>query len=377
MTYPVTGPFERYVQRSAVGPYVLSCKRTVSLRQARPYDLPLGYYFLDFVTTKVSQNPHYQSENTTGGLSNYSPLRVTQNQGDWGDVFRDEHLAATMNKARAKLTAKLSNPASMLTALAESSSTMRMIEKRLRPMVTFVTLWRKKRYRAAVRSILTAQKFKNPKLERKRRKRLMILSEKRPADRPRTLANAWIETWFGWLPTIGDVQTGVKALSRDFPWEYITGKSSSSYEVKAPGSDNSVHKGLTFASCGASVYVSNPNLYLASQLGLTNPIYTAFELIPYSWLLAWFGNLEQFFRQFSEFHGITVDKPWYTLGLRDTVTFEQPLWPPETKGAGSAISFTRNLGLPEVALQWKGINRLSATRGATLASLLVLKNPKG
>lgn len=382
---PVTGPYSTYVnRRTDMGGNVLSVKTSTSYRQKRPYNQPLPYYFRDRYTVKDSELAHLQADNSSGGVDGTKAFDVDTGGSSWGQDFLTSILATLGNRLRAKLSDKISDPSSMLTALVEGQSTISMVEKRLVQMLTFTKRWRERQFKQAILGILDAQKFKSPKKERLRRKRIKALAGKpRAYWGSKDLASGWIETWFGWLPTIGDVQKSVQNLSRDLPMEYVRVKSAIPYEVKnsVDYAVSSKHSGWVFGCCGCSVTVTNPNLYLASQLGLTNPVYTAFEVIPYSWLLAWFGNLSQFFQQFSEFHGVTVENAWKTYGVRDRCEFTfgapAPGYPmPSQSGDQYCTSFRRSLGLPEITLQWRGLSRLSVTRGATLASLLALRLPR-
>lgn len=309
-------------------------------------------------------------------------FRIDMSNGDWGNSYVNSLKSSVLNRACDKLQSRLSDTASTLTALVESQSTINMVTKRLLSFAKFKRAFELKRYKAAIREVLMAQRFRSKRKESKRRQRLMRLYRQPPAYwKSKTIANAWLETWFGWLPTVGDVQKGVQVLSRDLPDEYVRVKSALPFSVRHDNTFGTVsaHAGLFFASASCVIQVTNPNLFLASQLGLTNPVLTAVETLPWSWLLGWFVNLDQFFRQFSVFHGVTVSRACNTVGVRDEMSFDWYTFGPYqlyTQGAQSCYSFQRSLGLPSVTLQWKGLTRLSVTRAATLSSLLVGRLPR-
>lgn len=308
-------------------------------------------------------------------------FRIDQSNGDWGNSYVNSLKADAQNRAAEKIQKLLSDTASVLTALAESQSTINMVTKRLAMFAKFKSFFERKRYKDAIRTVLTAQKFKSHRLESRRVQRLKRLySQPKSYWKSKTLANAWVETWFGWLPTVGDIQKSFQVLDRLPPAEYVrvrTHKDFSIYNDNTFGT-LSWHTGRISCTAGCVIQVSNPNLFLASQLGLTNPILTAVETLPYSWLLGWFVNLDQYFRQFSVFHGVSVDRPWMTLSLSDDMRFDWYTFGPYqlyTQGEQTCFSTQRSLGLPQVTLRWKGLNRLSITRGATLASLLTMRLP--
>lgn len=343
--------------------------------------MPLSHYFRVRQTYKVSSVPHLQGDNVSGGISNWQALRIDHLGSDWGGDYVTYLKNLIWNKATAKFQRYLNDTSSGLTALVESQQTISMIERRLLSLVEFKKFFEKKRYKSAIETVLKAQTFRSRAKERVRRKRLKGLARKPPRYwESKNLANAWIETWFGWLPTVGDVQKGMEALSRDIPHQYYAIKTAESYshvQNEMPYS-YSKNEGVVFCSMGAELKVTNPNLYLASQLGLTNPVLTAVEVLPYSWLFAWFNNMNQYFKQFSVYHGVSVERPWYTTGLRDNQSVVSPPGTGfNTSGAQSCFSMQRTVGsLPTVTFQWRGVNRLSVTRGATLASLLTLRLPK-
>ncbi len=65
---------------------------------------------------------------------------------------------------------------------------------------------------------------------------------------------------------------------------------------------------------GCEVTISNPNLYLANNLGLANPAIVVWELIPFSFVVDWFVTVGQFLENGSAWLGLTVTKPYTTYG---------------------------------------------------------------
>lgn len=380
MTLPITGPFTTEVisltaPRTPSGVYRMSTRIMTGYRQSRPYDRPLPFSYSKRSTQEVCSWAYLQAEDTIGGISDWQAFSVeSYRHGDSGGPFIDARIEEVRNRCRVKLDKLMSDTASTLTSLVEARSTVAMVENRLLSIVRFSNAVRRGNAKAAVRHILEAQKFKSISKEKRRVRRLANLEKSwRKNGVPRDLGSAWLEAWFGWLPTIGDVQKGVEVLSRDFPVDYVRVRSSLPYKVQI-GSGK--HVGRAFASAGMNVQVVNSNLYLASQLGLTNPLLTAVEVIPYSWLLGWVTNLNQYFKQFSQYQGIRVDNPWHLVGISDACAGFWNLPVPAPRGRQTCLSFKRSLGtIPGVTLRWTGLNQLSWTRGATAASLLASRLP--
>jgi len=381
MVAPITGPYTASWNDSQIPGLHLTAKAATWYRQKRPYNQPLLYYARFRKTLKVCKTPYVQADNVSGNSSSYMAFRIDQSNGDWGNSYVNSLKADAQNRAAEKIQKSLSDTASVLTALAESQSTINMVTKRLAMFAKFKSFFERKRYKDAIRTVLTAQKFKSRRLESRRVRRLKRLySQPKSYWKSKTLANAWVETWFGWLPTVGDIQKSFQVLDRLPPAEYVRVRTHKDFSVYNDNTFGSLswHTGRISCTAGCVIQVSNPNLFLASQLGLTNPILTAVETLPYSWLLGWFVNLDQYFRQFSVFHGVSVDRPWMTLSLSDDMRFDWYTFGPYqlyTQGAQTCFSVQRSLGLPQVTLRWKGLNRLSITRGATLASLLTMRLP--
>lgn len=381
MANPITGPFTANWHDNVVPGLHLTAKTATWYRQKRPYNQPLSYYARYRRTQKVCATPYLQADNVVGISSSYQAFRVDQSNGDWGNSYVNGLKGQVQNRAAEKIQNLLSDTASTLTALVEAQSTVNMVVKRMQSLAKFKSFFERKRYRDAIRTVLTSQKFSSRKKESLRKKRLMHLYRQPESYwKSKSVAQAWIETWFGWLPTIGDMQKSMEVLDRLPPAEFLKVRTHIDYAMTYDEFGRvSTHSGRMSCLAGCVIQVSNPNLFLASQLGLTNPILTAVEVLPWSWLLGWFVNLDQYFRQFSVFHGISVDRPWMTLKLRDFCKFDWYTFGPYqlyTQGEQECSSIQRSLGLPQVTLRWKGLNRLSVTRGATLASLLALRLPK-
>lgn len=381
---PITGPYTRLTEQSVEDspPYrnVLSCVYTRGYRQRRPYDRPLPFDFRARKTIVASNWSFMQAENAAGGVSNWKAFDVNSHTfGDGGDTYIARVVGEVLQKARARFSDLLNDTASTLTALVEARSTLAMVTNVLSRFTRFTQKMKRGSYKAAIREVLEAQSFKSKGKERARVRRLRRLMEAPRQQRNkmvRDIGSAWLETWFGWLPTVGDVMKSLEILDRDFPPDLLKGSARMLFSTS--GEPTNSHKGTVFAKCGASIKVTNPNLFLASQLGLINPVLTAVEVIPYSWLLGWFVNLDQYFKQFTEFMGVTVEHPWHLYGMQDTCRndYSYHSWADKPIGVQTCWSYTRTLGLPDVELRWRGLSRLSPTRGATLASLLVQYLPK-
>lgn len=197
---------------------------------------------------------------------------------------------------------------------------------------------------------------------------------------------------------MNDISTSMEVLSRPIPYHKVTArKSFSQVWVYGPVFANgfNANRGYTrkhathstkfFCEIGAEVVVSNPNLYLASQLGLTNVAGTLWELTPWSFVVDYWFNVSQFLGQWTEYGGITFVNPYHTIMASDVVFHtdeyyryghildggvSNPLYASKAyKEYGHRVQ--RKLGIPTVTLTKKLPWNLSLFRAFTSVNLLL------
>lgn len=123
-----------------------------------------------------------------------------------------------------------------------------------------------------------------------------------------TLGNKWLETIYGWIPTIDGAYQVADILSTKWQvGEYYTGKCTV-MEVFFPKFDYN-HFSWSSTSLGKAkahyqFLVSDPNLVLMRSLGITNPAAIIWEATPWSFVLDWGLKFGQYLQ--------TLD---YALGL--------------------------------------------------------------
>lgn len=129
----------------------------------------------------------------------------------------------------------------------------------------------------------------------------------------KTAENRWLELTYGWSPLIGDITKAFKELSaqREATLPVIKVV----YSTKAGDDFNPlgplIHPSETWN--GTAVYktacyfhVSSPKVREAAKWNLgNNPLLTAWELVPYSFVVDWFLPIGDFLTQFSASQGLT------------------------------------------------------------------------
>lgn len=212
---------------------------------------------------------------------------------------------------------------------------------------------------------------------------------KRMRDRwskDRHIADLWLELHFGWEPLWKDIQGAVQVVSNPAPKpQRVKARASDQRDV-----DESINPPLGYGSMGqvwslksslqigAFISVTNPNAFMAAQLGLTNPLLSIVQHASWSFVLNWFTNLDQFLSQYDQLLGATVTDAYSTLlehGVRKTSVLQGPGWIDSDTVQGCWCR--REVGLPPINLSIRPIRVLSVVRAATAVSLLVQQLPRG
>nr|WEU70935.1 MAG: maturation protein [Hangzhou fiers-like virus 4] len=185
-------------------------------------------------------------------------------------------------------------------------------------------------------------------------------------------AGLWLEYWFGWAPSLNDVYNAVNLLQQPIPAQRFKARARFNQPQQLVTS-GARQEGVFEYGCSmrATVTVSNPNLWLANQLGLVNPASTAWELIPFSWLLGWWVNVGQVLSSLTDWFGLSVRdaSTTYYAAAKGLVRASDPYWNQTSDYEGFA--WVRSLGIHKPVLKVTGLSGLSVTRAATACSLVV------
>lgn len=347
MVAPIVGPVVRPVvdYRYPNGKLRRRVERT-TYRQAKPYNLNLPTRLLDQISEIDS-------------VESWANLII------WSDSSTD---AQAYNDAYRRLTAGLGESAGMGINIAQANQSMGMITNRLIQIGNFARHLRRLEFaRAADDLNLSRESIRN-----------LTLSKG-----AKGFANNFLEFHFGWSPLISDIYSAVDILQKPIPTTRITGTGSGKLRqvVHVPvnpndGSGRDKNYSVK-VKLGAEISVSNPNLWLANRLGLVNPAAVLWDAIPFSFVVGWFVNVDQFLAQFTEFAGLNVQNSYNSVFRRSSIIVR---WNNNSYGVngvtqkGRVINFSRGYGLGSgPLLRVKKPWQVSATRGATAASLLIQK----
>lgn len=196
------------------------------------------------------------------------------------------------------------------------------------------------------------------------------------------LASVWLEAWFGWAPLVGDIYSAYRVITRDFGSNTINAAGRSvGYGIKHTDSSTltvTAKELLIIYTMFGKFKITNPNLLLASELGLTNPASVLWEITPFSFLVDWFSSYGDWIDSLDDEVGWDF-LPDSTFYKRLTTTWQTWHYHPSDarfteihQAYGKCFDRVKTAGiLPPVRIQWNRLDGLSITRGATSVALLV------
>lgn len=360
---PVTGPYSRTIEFSQAGWYgnpIFFRRSNTWYRQRKPYDAPLPY---------SSELYKIDSVIDPGNPRNYSAAP------SW-DLHK---LGEAYNKAYSKFKESVGDEANWAVNLAEYRQSMGMILNRVIQLTRFARAVNRFDFKSASRHLGLDHIPRGVKAKSK------------------ALANNWLEYHFGWEPLVKDIGSSVDLLQSPPKRRKIKGS------AQVPIKDHSKvysgdwwhrhdldgHAGVTIR---AEVEISNPNLFLANQMGFTNPLVIAWELVPFSFVVDWFVNVGDVLSSFTDFLGVSfTNLHWSEIQVASVV---DEWWRPpfsytdlDEHGnpvvhhiagyvyagyTGHSVLTVRHVGgLPSPTFSVRPFKGVSPVRGATAISLLL------
>lgn len=377
MVAPITGPIAETLSNTVDGPGSLYWSRTL-YRQKKPYNLPLAYK-----ANRVSViNASKANVSTYLGYAKANQSRSNWQCGCPPAPLTNQYAvqkALADSLAREAFRNALGDKSAWLVNLAEASQSINMISTRANQLFKAAMLLRRGQVTLFAKHL---QASLHP-----------TSSKKHKHASKRSFADTWLEYHFGWAPLVADIYNSIDVLQRDFPYGQIEAKGrkvkvDDPYYSKSDGPYGTEIisgrcQGYIRTYCGADVIVTNPNLWLANNLGLVNPATVAWEVVPFSFVVDWFTTAESFLEQYTDFLGLSISNPWSTTKCELTGEAHY-YFKPKPSGAVQKVDayfvgnyIDRTLSIPSVNLGRRQVNRLSIDRALTAMSLLVQKGLKG
>lgn len=136
------------------------------------------------------------------------------------------------------------------------------------------------------------------------------------------LANNVLEVEFGWRPLFSDIQSALTTVCEDgVPPQWV--RASAKFVVAntrradvSGGYHLLTDNGTGFVTVAASVSINNPNVWLLNRLGLLNPATVAWDLVPWSFVVNMFVNVNQMISSVTDEIGLTISDRSTTESLK-------------------------------------------------------------
>jgi hypothetical protein len=370
MAYPVTGPNSSDYGHMTAGDSSYRI-RTSRYGQTKPYSLALPYAvireeILGYQASGGDSNPpawasaYYNNANAY--LRRALPLNAS-----------DPTVSGVIQKARTAFMGQLSESASWAQALLERQQTADLLGQRLFQIYRFA--------RAVKQGNLGyAYHLLNPPHGR---------GTKGVRGTSRNLSESWLQWWFGVSPLLKDIDSSMTILESPLSPRRVVGKASGSGVSRDVWRESGgfgfsdftrKHNWRIHVRVQAEMTVNNPNLFLASKMGFTNPLLLAYEVVPFSFIANWFVNLEEWLKQFDEYLGLHLGEPFHSVTTSHTGTTTQysywhhpddPVFYQLYEATSRASLSERVLGVPDIKFGIRPPWKLSLSRAATATSLIV------
>jgi hypothetical protein len=276
-----------------------------------------------------------------------------------------------LNRAISKFVADAQGVASanLGETLGEWRQSLDTITRRLKQLATAALQLRRGNFTSAARTLGCA--------------RIIDQHGHHTRKRLKNFGDQWLELHLGWEPLMSDIYNANEAFLRDpFPTQATGRAGSSDFSTTSSSfptskSDKRLNYRVGYRVSGY-VKVSNPNVALAAQLGLINPVSVAWQLVPFSFVVDWFVNLGELLSAYDGLLGCITLDPYYTTLRRSSsvetsetrVSTGSP-WVLNTQVNSRGVRVVRTPGMPPVHLTYPTSPRFSWQRGLTACALLL------
>lgn len=381
MVLPIVGPISQTIETPPGATYRSYLYTRNRYRQKAPFTLPLPYTMYEEKVGALGPAPQYTAVNSTGDTNNKCFPLV---RPAWLSSEFAKDIEYATRTARSKFNAQIKPDQSQLANLyLERKQALDTLANRGLQLAAFVWLLKKDPLRA-FNTVLRRDDAKGWKRARAFSKGEAYRRFKKGS---RSFGDTYIELAFGILPTIGDISSAVDVLGGGVPptdirvrgtyqRQFVTGAIPSGGPWRI--GNQTVHQSKVSVTIGARISVSNPNLFLANQLGLINLGSIIWEATPWSFVVDYFLNVSDWLSQWTDEWGLNVQQAYYTTYATDSVFTNHYQTDGQSKpfvwGLSNAkgTNISRTVGaIPRVSL---GIRRpwtLSAQRASTSIALLL------
>lgn len=170
------------------------------------------------------------------------------------------------------------------------------------------------------------------------------------------LANQILETEFGWRPLFEDVYAALTTVCKGgIPDEWVGGVGRDIIDIQGGSTSNPYYfhseswSGQIRTSYATKVSIVNPNLWLLNRLGLINPATVVWDLVPWSFVVNMFLNVNSLLNSVTDSVGLNVTDMSITRTWKAIHEYSLADKPSGASGCRSAVNGymkTRTVGVP-------------------------------
>lgn len=175
------------------------------------------------------------------------------------------------------------------------------------------------------------------------------------------ISGRWLELQYGWLPLLSDIHEGTKAWNSMQSPRKTTVKAFHRSITSAGFSTTFDNHSQVNISTGSYSYELTEVLSQPRQVGLTDPLSMAWELLPYSFIVDWFIPIGTFLENLNQIPKLTGSSILNRSDLRSSVRTGKDNQGPAVKGrqtVSSEQSVVRTVSSAGVPLARPGFRRL-------------------
>lgn len=254
-------------------------------------------------------------------VQTYSPTPLTGARplsGGGGSMFDQGAVQLLTDRAYNKLVNDIYNGsnAALAVSLAEGRESLAMISERMSRLRSSYKALRRGDFRRFLNQL-----------------RVEPLKQHRSLKRTlgKEASGLWLEYWFGWAPLIQDAYDSYSVMTEDptymGAWHRNIGRAKTPVFVEEDRSDYGADyvqytrfEGTLRVKMYLETRINNPNLALATKLGLTNPAVVAWELVPFSFVVDWFTGFGNAMSALTDLLGWDERNAMTTVYLSGTLT---------------------------------------------------------
>lgn len=171
------------------------------------------------------------------------------------------------------------------------------------------------------------------------------------------LHEQWLELNFGWVPLLADIADASAVLASDPPTRSVRG-SSLAMKSSSEGSHNHAHRwkmdafGTSKLALKMDVESINANKLVFSNLGLTNPLVVAWDVVPFSFVVDWFIPVSKWLKAYDPCFPVTLARGSKSVSIKTSGSESYYSWDsvgrPERSDSSfsEAREFTRSIYTP-------------------------------